>query len=57
MEGNREGAWAGTSEGPLWQVALEGEVHGGGFGFLEEHQGRVRQHQKEAPGGGRGEFV
>ena len=26
-------------QGPLSQVALEGESHGGGFGFLEGHQG------------------
>ena len=57
VERNREGTWVGASEGPLGQVALEGEVHGGGFSFLKEYQGRVHQHQKEAPGGGRGEFM
>ena len=54
VDGYREGLRTETPKGPLGQMAVAGEVHRGGFGVLEEYQGRVHQHQKEASGGKRG---
>ena len=49
---HREGARVEAPTGPLGQVAVEGEVYRGCFGFPWEYRGRVHQHQKEASGGG-----
>ena len=43
-----------ASKGPLGQMAAEGEVYRGGFGFPRVHQGRVHQHQEKASGEERG---
>ena len=34
MEGHWEGPRVETSKGPLWQVAVEGDVYGGSLAFL-----------------------
>ena len=39
VEGYRVGVRVETPKGPLGQVALEGEGHGGGFGIPKGHQG------------------
>ena len=39
VEGDREGSGVEAPEGSIWQVAVEGKVYGGGFGFSKEHQG------------------
>ena len=51
MEGHREGVRVESPKGPLSQVALEEEGHGGGVKVPAGHQGGVRQHQGEAPEG------
>ena len=38
VEGRREGSGVEVPEGSLGQVVMKGGVHGGGVGFLEEHQ-------------------
>ena len=52
-EGHWEGVRVEAPNDPLGRVTFEGEGYGSGSGFLEGHQGRVRQHEKEPPGGRR----
>ena len=42
--GYLEGPRVEAPEGSIWQVAVEGKVYSGGFGFSGKHQGRVYQH-------------
>ena len=39
VERYKEGPWVEAPQGPLGQVVVEGEVHGGGLGFLGQHKG------------------
>ena len=41
VEGDREGPRVEESEGPGYEMAVGGEVHGGGFGDAEGHKGWV----------------
>ena len=41
VEGHRESPWVEAPQGPHGQVAMEGEVHRGGSGFLGQHKGGV----------------
>ena len=51
LEGHWEGTRVETPESPIWQVAVEREVHRGSAGLPRKHQGRVHQCRKEAAGG------
>ena len=50
VEGNRKGARVEASEGAGYEVIVEREVHGGGFGGPERHKDWVHQHQASTPG-------
>ena len=57
VEGHREGSGVETSQTPFGQVAMEGEVHRGGFGLLGQHESGVYQgEESRARGGDQGGF-
>ena len=57
VEGHREGPGVETPQSPFGQVAMEGEIHRGGFGLLGQHESGVYQgEESRAGGGGQGGF-
>ena len=52
VEGHMEGPGVETSQSPFGQVAMEGEIHRGGFGLLGQHESGVYQGEESRTGGG-----